>query len=83
MAFVKHDQQPEELDSLYEIYLIEEEELATNDLISDEILLSIPMAPTHNYDCIKESNEQEIVEGKFENPFAILKNIQIADDGKE
>ena len=83
LAFVRHDQQSEELDSDYEIYVIEEEELATFDLISDEILLSIPMVPTHDYDCIKEINEQEVVEGKSENPFAILKKIKIADGGKE
>ena len=83
LAFVKHDQQSEELDSHYEIYVIEEEELAILDLISDEILLSIPMVPTHNYDCIKEINKQEIVEEKSENPFAILKKIKIADGGKE
>ena len=83
MAFVRHNQESEELDSHYEIYVIEEEELATYDLISDEILLSIPMVPMHNYNCIKEINEQEIVEGKSENPFAILKNIKIADGGKE
>ena len=84
LAFVRNDQQSEELDSHYEIYVIEEEEeLATFDLISDEILLSIPMVPTHDDDCIKEINEQEIVEGKSENPFAILKKIKIADGGKE
>ena len=66
LAFVRNDQQSEELDSHYEIYVIEEEELATDDLISDEILLSIPMVPTHDYDCIKDINEQEIVEGKSE-----------------
>ena len=55
--------------------------MATHDLISDEILLSIPMVPTHDYDCIKEMNGQEIVEEKSENPFAILKNI--ADGGEE
>lgn len=83
LAFVKHDHESEELDSHYEIYVIEEEELTTHDLISDEILLAIPMIPTHDYDCIKESNEQKIVEGKSENPFAILKKIKIADRGKE
>ncbi len=83
LAFVKHNQESEELDSHYEIYLIEEEELKTYDLISDEILLSIPMVPTHDYDCIKYINKQEIVEGKSENPFAILKKIKIADGGKE
>ena len=83
LAFVRHNLESEELDSHYEIYVIEEEELATHDLISDEILLSIPMVPMHDYDCIKEINEQEIVEGKSENPFAILKKIKIADGGKE
>ena len=83
LAFVKHDQQSEEFDSHYEIYVIEEEELATFDLISDEILLSIPMVPTHDYDCIKDINEQKIVEVKSENPFSILKKIKRADGGKE
>ena len=83
LAFIRHDQESEGLDSHYEIYVTEEEELATHDLISDEILLSIPMVPTHDYDCIKEINKQEIVEGKSENPFAILKKIKIANGGKE
>ena len=76
LAFVRNDQQSEELDSHYEIYVIEEEELATLDFISDEILLSIPMVPTHDYDCIKEINGQEIVKEKSENPFAILKKLK-------
>ena len=83
LAFVRYEKQGEELDSYYEIYVTEEDELATLDLISDEILLSIPMVPTHDYDCIKEINEQEIVEEKSENPFAKLKKIKIADGGKE
>ena len=62
LAFVRHDQEAEELDSHYEIYVIQKEELATHDLISDEILLSIPMVPTHDYDCMKEINDQAIVE---------------------
>ena len=76
LAFVRNEKQGEELDSNYEIYVIEEEELATHDLISDEILLSIPMVPTHDYDCIKDINGQEIVEEKSENPFAILKKLK-------
>ncbi len=83
LAFVRYEKQGEELDSYYEIYVTEEDEFATHDLISDEILLSIPMVPTHDYDCIKEINGQEIVEEKSENPFAILKKIKIADGGKE
>jgi len=75
LAFIKHNQESEEIDSHYEIYLIEEDKLATHDLISDEILLSIPMVPTHDYDCIKEIYEQETAEGKSENPFSILKKL--------
>ena len=76
LAFIKHDQESDELDSHIELYVIEEEELATHDLISDEILLSIPMVPTHDYGCIKEINEHEIVEAKSKNPFAILKKLK-------
>jgi len=83
LAFVRHEKQGEALDSYYEIYVTEEDELATHDLICDEILLSIPMVPTHDYDCMEVITKQEIVEEKAENPFSILKNIQIADNGKE
>ena len=76
LAFVRNEKQGEELDSNYEIYVTEEDELATHDLISDEILLSIPMVPTHDYDCMKDINGQEIVEEKSENPFAILKKLK-------
>jgi len=76
LAFIRHGQESDELDSLYEIYVIEEEELATHDLISDEVLLSIPMVPIHDYDCTKKISGQEIIEEKSENPFAILKNIK-------
>ena len=72
----QHNQESEEIDSLYEIYLIEEDELASHDLISDEILLSIPMVPTHDYDCMKIINKQEVVKEKSENPFAILKKLK-------
>jgi uncharacterized protein len=84
LAFVRHEQQAEELDSSYELYITrEEEELLTIDIITDEILLSIPMAPSHDYDCNLIINKDEIVREKSENPFTILKNIKIAKDGKE
>ena len=76
LAFTRHEEQSEELDSHYEIYVTEKDELKTIDLISDEILLSIPMVPMHDYDCIKEINGQEIVKEKSENPFAILKKLK-------
>jgi uncharacterized protein len=85
LAFVRHEQQAEGLDSSYELYVTkeEEEELLTIDIITDEILLSIPMAPSHDFDCNLIMNKDEVVEESRENPFTILKNIKIANDGKE
>ena len=84
LAFVRHEQQAEGLDSSYELYVTrEDEELLTIDIITDEILLSIPMAPSHDYDCNLIINKDEIVEEKSKSPFTILKNIKIAKDGKE
>ena len=84
LAFVRHEQQAEGLDSSYELYVTkEEEELLTIDIITDEILLSIPMAPSHDFDCNLIINKDEVVEECRENPFTILKNIKIANDGKE
>ena len=85
LAFVRHEQQAEGLDSSYELYVTKEEkeELLTIDIITDEILLSIPMAPSHDFNCNLIINEDEVVEESKENPFTILKNIKIANDGKE
>ena len=84
LAFVRHEQQAEGLDSSYELYVTkEEEELLTIDIITDEILLSIPMVPSHDFDCNLIINKDEVVEENRENPFTILKNIKIANDGKE
>jgi uncharacterized protein len=85
LAFVRHESQAEELDTSFEIYNIgEEEDLDSIDLITDEILLSIPMAPSHDFDCsLKIDKEKEIVEEISKNPFDVLKNIKMADFGKE
>ena len=83
LAFVRHEQQAEGLDSSYELYVTKEEELLTIDIITDEILLSIPMAPSHDFDCNLIINKDVVVEESRENPFTILKNIKIANDGKE
>ena len=84
LAFVRHEHQAEGLDSSYELYVTKEgEELLTIDIITDEILLSIPMAPSHDFDCNLIINKDEVVEESRENPFTILKNIKIANDGKE
>ena len=84
LAFVRHESQAEELDTSFEIYNIgEEEDLDSIDLITDEILLSIPMAPSHDFDCSLKIDKEEVVEEISKNPFDVLKNIKMADFGKE
>ncbi len=75
LAFVKNESQAEELSKHLEIYLFEGEELSLIDLISDEILLSIPMVPKHNLDCLSSFKEHNNYEQVKESPFAMLKNI--------
>jgi len=84
LAFVRYEDQADGLDSSFEVYVIgEEEDLDSIDLITDEILLSIPMAPSHDFDCSLKIGKKEIVEEIRKNPFDILKNIKMADFGKE
>ena len=84
IAFARNEFQADSLDDKFEIYFIgDDEELDTKDLITDEILLSIPMAPSHNYDCGFKTDKGNIVQEVREHPFDVLKNIKIADLGKE
>ena len=83
-AFVRFESQVEGLDKDYEVYVLgESEEIDTLDLISDEILLSLPMAPSHEFDCSLKVESETKIEKIHENPFDVLKNIKIADFGKE
>jgi uncharacterized protein len=41
------------------------------------------MAPSHDYDCGLKTDKGNIVEEVREHPFDVLKNIKIADLGKE
>ena len=84
IAFARNEFQADSLEDKFEIYLIgDDEELETKDLITDEILLSIPMAPSHDFDCGLETDKGDIVEEVREHPFDALKNIKIANFGKE
>ena len=84
IAFARNEFQADSLDDKFEIYIIgDDEELETKDLVTDEILLSIPMAPSHDYDCGLKTDKGNIVEEVREHPFDVLKNIKIADLGKE
>jgi len=84
LAFVRFESQAEGLDKSFELYVIgEDEELDTLNLISDEILLSLPMVPSHEFDCSLSVDKETKVEKVRKNPFDVLKNIKIADFGKE
>jgi uncharacterized protein len=84
VAFARNELQADSLYDKFEIYLIgDDEELELKDLITDEILLSIPMAPSHDYDCGFKTDNGNIVDEVREHPFDVLKNIKIADLGKE
>ncbi len=84
LAFVRFESQAEGLDKSFEVYVIgEDEELDTLNLISDEILLSLPMVPSHEFDCSLSEDKETKVEKVRKNPFDVLKNIKIADFGKE
>ncbi|MCS5592687.1 MAG: YceD family protein [Gammaproteobacteria bacterium] len=83
LGFVRNENQGAGLDPRFELYVTEDEELSTIGLISDEVLLAIPMVPLHDYDCATYKEIEQVVKQKKQNPFAILKNIQIADGGEE
>ena len=46
-------------------------EMDVSELIEDELLLALPIAPTHAYDCSKLSTQS----GDKPNPFAALKDL--------
>lgn len=75
LAFLQNEQQGEELNLDFETILDSNEEFSSIDFITDEILISIPMIPMHDYTCVFTQNRQAIKEQKRKNPFAILKNI--------
>lgn len=77
LAFIEFEDQAIGLDNSYEIYLIGEvQNLETIDLITDEILLSIPMVPSHNFECGLKVNQEKIVEDVRKHPFDVLKNLK-------
>jgi uncharacterized protein len=51
-------------------WLEEQKEMNLLDLIEDELLLAIPIAPTHENGCVKATMQS----GEKPNPFAVLKD---------
>jgi uncharacterized protein len=50
-----------------------ETEMNIQELIEDELLLAMPIAPMHDHDCSKLSKES----GEKPNPFAVLKSLKL------
>ena len=77
LAFVKYENKADGLDNSYEIYHVGEiEEIETIDLMTDEILLSIPMVPSHNFECGLKVDQEKIMEEVHKHPFDVLKNLK-------
>ena len=68
------------LENNYEPIQLDEELILLESLIEDEILLAIPLAPSHSdKNCIKVEVAKKIKKKNKENPFSVLKNLK---DGK-
>ena len=83
LVFVSNDEKAQSLQDGYETYLVEDSRILLNDLIEDEVLLSIPQLVVHE-DCepyrplievTPETISQTVHEEK-NNPFAVLKNLK-------
>lgn len=78
LAFLQNEKQGEELDFSYDTVLNNDEEFSTIEFITDEVLISMPMIPMHNYDCtIDQQDSMHFEKQKRVSPFAILKQTKI------
>jgi uncharacterized protein len=75
LAFIKNEQQAEVLDTSFETILGADETLSAIEFITDEVLISIPMIPTHSYEC--QAYQDSLINTQIrENPFAILEQFK-------
>ncbi len=77
LAFIKNEQQGEALKDDFETILGADDEFSTIEFITDEVLISIPMAPMHDYACASyQQDTQATSKQKRENPFAMLEQLR-------
>ncbi len=76
LAFIKNEQQGEELDPSFETILNEDEEFSTIEFITDEVLISIPMIPMHSHECQSYKDKDTEEKQERDNPFAILEQLK-------
>lgn len=69
-----------DLPAEFEPYLVTGDEQSIIDLIEDELLLSLPIAATHQEECsefLRKHDEQRQMEKEASSPFAVLKGMKI------
>ncbi|MEE9330751.1 MAG: DUF177 domain-containing protein [Methylophilaceae bacterium] len=71
--YVVSEAEPEAFDGNEDAdWLEKSREMDLNALIEDELLMAIPLAPTHSHDCKPTQTES----GEKHNPFAVLKKLK-------
>ena len=87
VVFVSNDEKAQTLQGGYETHLVEDSRIMLNDLIEDEVMLSIPQLMVHDecepYRPLIEATPETIsqtAQGEKENPFAVLQNLKNPDN---
>jgi len=82
LAWVKTEQEADRLPLRFEPYLVETNPLVLNDVIEDELLLSLPQIPMHEEaDCtaskwIKQQPHDKYEDDAKANPFSVLTKLK-------
>ena len=79
-GLVLDEEESQELPPDLEPYLCEGDEQSIIELLEDELLLSLPIAPMHQEECsefLKKHNEQKQAEKEASSPFAVLKGMKV------
>ena len=80
LGLVKTDDDADELPEDMEPFLVTEEDQSIIDMLEDELLLSLPIAPAHDQDCssfLLEQNQRQQEEKEASCPFAVLKGLKL------
>ena len=79
-GLVIDEEELQELPADLEPYLVVGDEQSIIELLEDELLLSLPIAPMHQEECsefLKKHNEQKQAEKEASSPFAVLKGMKV------
>lgn len=85
LGVVSSLEEAEQLEIDCEPLLFDGEKLSLNELIEDEMLLSLPDYPKHGYDCIaqrssKDADFDEETQAETNNPFSVLAKLKKTGD---